>query len=75
VKDRTVPLKATAGKVRLTMLVDRLSLEIFGNEGAVYLPMALPLDAQEKALRLATEGAEAKITSLEVHELRSIWNQ
>jgi sucrose-6-phosphate hydrolase SacC (GH32 family) len=75
VKDRTVPLKATAGKVRLTMLVDRLSLEIFGNEGAVYLPMALPLDAQEKALRLATEGAEAKITSLEVHELRSVWNQ
>jgi fructan beta-fructosidase len=75
VKRARVPLKPVDGKVRLIILVDRLSLEIFGSEGSAYLPMALPLDAEEKQLRLSAHGGEAKVTFLEVHELRSIWRK
>jgi fructan beta-fructosidase len=72
-KKLRIPLKQVDGKVRLILLADRLSLEIYGNEGATYLPMALPPDAKDKQLRLSADGGEAKVTSLEVHELRSIW--
>ena len=36
-QDRKAPLPAVAGKVRLQILVDRTSLEIFGNDGLVYI--------------------------------------
>jgi fructan beta-fructosidase len=70
-KNHRVPLPLADGKLRLTLLVDRTSLELFANDGSVYVPLALPLDGREKPVRVVA-GAEAQ-SAIEVHELRSIW--
>jgi len=42
----TAPLPTINGKVRLRVLVDHASIEIFGNDGAVALPLGVILDPQ-----------------------------
>lgn len=70
----TVTLKPDEkGHVEIRTLVDRLSLETYGNGGEVSLTnfairkeTAIPLD-------LRAEGGNAALISLESHELKSIW--
>jgi len=66
-------LKAEGGRIRLRMLVDRTSIEIFGNDGRLYMPMALAVAANNKSLELRAEGSGAFINALDVSELKSIW--
>jgi fructan beta-fructosidase len=40
--DKTAPLAATDGVLRLELLVDRTSIEIFAGDGLVYMPIAAP---------------------------------
>ncbi len=39
-------LKPADGKVRLRILVDRTTLEIFANDGRVYMPVRIPIDSR-----------------------------
>jgi fructan beta-fructosidase len=77
-KGKTAPLKPIRGTIRLEILVDRTSVEIFGNGGRIYMPLAaLPADEvgannHSPLQLLATEG-NARIQSLEVYRLRSAW--
>jgi fructan beta-fructosidase len=75
VRGKRAPLRAVEGKVRLRMLRDRTSLEIFGNDGELFMPIALPNDGQRPKLSLFARGGEGEIQSLEVHELRSTWRK
>jgi sucrose-6-phosphate hydrolase SacC (GH32 family) len=62
------------GRVRLEIIADRLSLEIFGNDGLVYMPMSItPTPRATPPLELSATGRTATIHALAVHELRSIW--
>ncbi len=61
------------GKIRLRILVDRLTLEIFGNDGQVYMPMSVVHSHDGAGLDLIVEGGTTFLNLLEVHELRSIW--
>jgi len=66
-------LRPVEGRVRLEVLVDRASVELFGNEGAVYLVAgAIPPD-DNRSLELVSRGGAATVKSLEVYELRSAW--
>ncbi|MHC4426491.1 MAG: GH32 C-terminal domain-containing protein [Planctomycetota bacterium] len=91
-------LKPADGKVRLRILADRTSLEIFANDGRVYMPVRMPIDGRglsivfsnsrkaflpdvdaaakpdERGLEIFTRGGNIKISSLKIHELKSIWN-
>jgi fructan beta-fructosidase len=71
--DRRNPLPPVNGKVRLQVLADRTSLEIFGNDGLLYMPMAARYSAGDRGLALTTVGAPVRFDSVEVDELRSIW--
>ncbi len=71
--DRRNPLPPVNGKVRLQLLVDRTSLEIFGNDGLLYMPMAAKFGAEDHTLALTANGATVRFDSLEVTELRSMW--
>ena len=72
-KGKTAPLKPANGTIRLEILVDRTSMEIFGNDGRIYMPIgAIPADSN-KSLQLSARGGTAKIQALEVHRLRSAW--
>jgi fructan beta-fructosidase len=71
--DKTAPLSPTDGAIRLELLVDRTSIEIFANEGQVYMPMGVIGPEDNKTLRLLATAGPVKVESLEVHRLRSIW--
>lgn len=67
------PLPAEDGRIRLHILLDRTSIEVFGNDGLVSMPTCFLPDPADKSLRIYAEGGEATIISLEVCELRSAW--
>ena len=71
--DKTAPLPPADGVIRLELLVDRTSIEIFANEGRVYMPMAVIPRENEEALRILADGGPVRMESLEIHHLRSAW--
>lgn len=71
--DKTASLSPTDGTLRLELLVDRTSIEIFANEGQVYMPMAVAGPQGNKSLQVLATGGPVKVESLEVHRLRSAW--
>jgi len=66
-------LKPVDGKIHLELLVDRTSIEIFGNDGRVYMPIGVILADNSKSLEIFTKGGNTKVQSLEVCELNSAW--
>ncbi len=69
------PAPLREGKLRLTAIIDRTSITVFAADGLSYLPMpAIPKD-EDRSLELSAKGGAAKVVSLEVHELGSIWKR
>ncbi|HWE95906.1 MAG TPA: glycoside hydrolase family 32 protein [Tepidisphaeraceae bacterium] len=66
-------LEPANGRVKLRVLVDRTSIEAFGNDGRVSLTSCFLPKADDKGLGVFAKGGKAKIVSLMVHELRSAW--
>ena len=67
-------LKVRDGKIRLRVMVDRTSIDVFGNDGCLYMPIGLIVPQDNLSLGVYAKGGIAKINSLEVHELKSAWN-
>jgi fructan beta-fructosidase len=67
------PLKPVEGKVRLEILVDRTSIEVFGNDGRIYMPVGVIPPEENRSLEVFARGGVAKLNLLEVCELRSAW--
>ena len=61
------------GCVELRVLVDRCSIEIYGNGGRLVMHYCFPLDAAKKTVRLTCDGGPLEIQQMSVHEVRSIW--
>jgi fructan beta-fructosidase len=72
--NQKAPLKPMEGKLRLRILVDRASIEIFANDGRVYMPNGVLFKEDERSIRVYTKGAAARINSIDVTELKSVWN-
>lgn len=79
---KTAPLRTIDGRVSLQLLIDRTSLEIFGNHGEVsmsfcFLPAAtnhrLALKSNDGRVHCGRVHGGVRIVSLVVHELRSAW--
>jgi sucrose-6-phosphate hydrolase SacC (GH32 family) len=70
---KTAFLKTEGGKIHLRMLVDRTSIDIFGNNGRLYMPMGVAIDPRNRSLQLRVEGSDAFINTLDISELKSIW--
>jgi sucrose-6-phosphate hydrolase SacC (GH32 family) len=67
-------LKPVDGKIRLRILVDRVSVEIFANNGRLYMPIRAYIKDEERGLTVFTKGGDTKISSLKVYQLKSIWD-
>ncbi len=67
-------LRARDGKLRLRLLVDRASIEIFGNDGLVYMPMGVIPKNDDKSLEVISRSGSPVLCSLELHELRPAWS-
>lgn len=67
-------LKPVNGKISLQILVDRTSIEIFANDGRIYMPIGVHLVDNDETLEVFTKGGQTRINLLEVYELSSIWH-
>jgi fructan beta-fructosidase len=70
---KTAPLKPDGGKVRLRLLIDRGSIEAFGNNGRVALSVGVRPADDNRSLATFSRGGNARLTALEVYPLRSAW--
>jgi len=82
-------LKPANGRIHLELLVDRTSIEIFANEGRVYMPVGVILADNSKTLKMFAKGGSrdkilarggnaeftinAEAKFLEIYELNSVW--
>jgi fructan beta-fructosidase len=82
-------LKPVNGKIQLELLVDRASIEIFGNDGRVYMPVGVILADNSQTLKIFAKGGNhdkllakgrnaeftynARAIIFEVFELISSW--
>ncbi|HLK58251.1 MAG TPA: glycoside hydrolase family 32 protein [Chthonomonadaceae bacterium] len=72
---RTAPLAPENGRIKLRILVDRTSLEVFGNEGKISMTSCFVPRLKEKGLELYAIGGNVKVVSMVVSPLRSAWTQ
>jgi sucrose-6-phosphate hydrolase SacC (GH32 family) len=64
-----------AGKIKLRILVDRLSVEVFANDGQIYMPVRALHDNQKKGFEIFSKNSNTEINVLEIHQLKSIWQK
>jgi sucrose-6-phosphate hydrolase SacC (GH32 family) len=69
---KSAPLPPNGGRVKLRILLDRSSVEIFGNDGEVVMPFCF-LPDDRSGLELFAVGGAARIASLSLYPLGSIW--
>jgi sucrose-6-phosphate hydrolase SacC (GH32 family) len=70
---RSAPLAPQAGRIKLRVLVDRTSIEIFANGGLVTMCSCFLPDPADRSLSLSAEGGEATAPSLTLYALKSAW--
>jgi sucrose-6-phosphate hydrolase SacC (GH32 family) len=58
------------GKIRLRIIQDRTCIEVYGNDGRVYIPV---IQAANTGLKAYCVKGEVKVNDLRVHELKSSW--
>lgn len=70
--DKSAPLAPQGNRIKMRILLDRTSLEVFGNDGEVTLTSnILPATA---GLEVYAAGGPVRIVSLEAHKLRGAWD-
>ena len=69
---RVVPAPAVNGQVKLRVLVDRTSLELFVNDGAANASFTVIPAADNRTISIDGNAAQ-KLDSVVINELKSIW--
>jgi fructan beta-fructosidase len=72
-QNRKAHLPALNGAIRLRVLMDRTSVDIFGNDGSLYMPMGVIAQQDNRSLSLSCRGGTARVLSLQAAELNSAW--
>ncbi len=62
-------------RVQFRALIDRSQLEIWGNDGAVVISGERKIRGEVNEIVSFAEGGTARLVSLKVHELKSIWER
>jgi fructan beta-fructosidase len=63
------------GPLRIRILADRTSLELFANQGELAMLVPITPQAHEPPLRLSARGEPVKASSVEVHGMNSVWER
>lgn len=71
----TVPLPAINNKVKLEILLDRSSIEIFANDGQTVISNCFNPEEKAYDMVLFTNGGELGIDKLDIYKLKSVWTQ
>ena len=68
----TLNAPAVDGKVKLRILLDRGTIELFANEGAAVSTNYVVPEANNNSVSFSADG-ELKINSISINELKSSW--
>jgi len=71
---RSAELNAIDGIVKIRVLVDRTSIELFANDGRLCMSFCFTPPASDRSLEFFAEGAPVHIHTLDFHTLRSAWS-
>ena len=69
-----VPLEPVNGLVKLHLFVDRSSVEVFANDGETVLTDQIFPDPSSTGVELYVTGGAARVVSLNLHNLKSIYS-
>jgi sucrose-6-phosphate hydrolase SacC (GH32 family) len=75
VNGHRAPAPLVDSKQRLTVYVDRTTLEVFASDGLTYVPMPFAPKSEDQSVTVDVKGGKATMTSLHLYKLKSIWNQ
>lgn len=70
----TAPLKTRNLKVKLHVLVDHSSVEVFGNDGEATITCQVFPDPDDKGIEILSSSKNLKLIKLDIWQLKSIWN-
>jgi fructan beta-fructosidase len=70
----TQSLPPINGSVQLEIIVDLDTIEIFGNNGRLYMPLPASNSSGNSLISLISTGGTATFNSLTVNELKSAWS-
>jgi sucrose-6-phosphate hydrolase SacC (GH32 family) len=71
--DRTTYLKPVAGKIKLRVLLDRASVEIYAADGLVYIPISVVPNESEKSCFVYFPRGKGAVKELHIFKLNSSW--
>ena len=71
--EKSASLLPIDNRITLQILVDRTSIEVFGNDGRVSMYSCFLPNLENTNLGIYASGGEAEIISLAVYELQSAW--
>lgn len=75
-RENKISLKPEKGVITLRLLlIDRSSLEIYGNNGRVVDTEIFPKTAPTDSVKVYSHGGSVKLTDLKVRELKSTWRE
>jgi fructan beta-fructosidase len=72
-RGKSAPLELADGVLRLRVLVDRTSLEIFAQDGQISMAFCFLPPVNDRSAAVFAQGGEATIRRLDVWELESAW--
>lgn len=67
------PVSLVNGRLDLAIYADRTGLEIFANNGLMFMPVNINVPSGNRTLSLTAKGGTVKVANLDVYELKSIW--
>ena len=67
------PAPLRDGHQRLIILTDRTNITVWASDGLTYVPMPVIAKADDLSAAVSVQGGEVKFTTLEAHELKSVW--
>ncbi len=68
------PLEPADGKIKLEIIIDRASVEVFANDGLISFSCYLEADPKADRLILFNNGGELLVEDLEIYNLKSIYS-
>jgi fructan beta-fructosidase len=71
---RSEDLTPEHGRIKLQVLVDRTSVEVFGNDGRLSMSSCFLPATENRSLSTFSVGGTARIVSLRVYRLKSAWD-
>jgi len=69
-----MPVTPVDGKVSIQLLIDRPMIEVFANNGEQIKTSGFKNDLNIESVKAFCEGGDAKLVSMEVHQLNAKWD-